>query len=432
MQTVQTYPAWQQVAAAAPSRSGIIAFLRALTLAVWLFSLVVNYWWRSEWDWYEDFYEQEVNIRSHYLIGLLTVMVAHLTLGIPAWFNAPFRALSTLSGKLFTLFCLLMLATSPMSASTRTSGMYAVATWLVFLLCHLYWSSDYFVVRRAVVLSGLMLFGWLFALLLHHGLPLGFGAGIGGINRNSTAALAMAGMICCMLSANRTIRWTSIGCCALFLLMVNSRGSMLALGVFLTICYALHKGTLKALWHAALAMFVAVSLLLMSSYLKQVIFEDVMRLNDPVRGLGTGFTGRAESARKGIEIFWQRPLFGHGFRAQLSGEEGLGAHSGYVTLLIETGAFGALLAVAVVVVEVIRRVNLARLLRRAPPAGGHGIDQEESLRLNTVACGMMAVMLMYWIYEPVYLNLGTVMSVAFFLMLAAPEIVPKRLSALTA
>ena len=75
-------------------RSGVIAFLRALTLSVWLVSLVINYWWRSQWNWAEDFYEQEVNIRSHYLVGLLVVLVAHLTLGIPAWFNAPFRALS--------------------------------------------------------------------------------------------------------------------------------------------------------------------------------------------------------------------------------------------------------------------------------------------------------------------------------------------------
>ena len=301
MQTIQAYPTWQGLAAAAPPRSGIIAQLRALTLAVWLLSMIVNFWWRSEWNWYESFYEQEVNIRSHYLIGFLTVLVAHLTLGISAWFNAPFRTLSSTSGKLFTLFCLLMLATSPFSASMRTSAMYSVGTWLVFMLCHLYWSSDYTVVRRAVVFSGFVLFAWLIALLLHHGMPLGWGAGIGGINRNTVAALPMAGMICCTLSANRTIRWGSVGSCALFLLMVNSRGSILALAVFLAVYYVLHKGSLKAVWHAALAMLLAVSVLLVSSYLQQVVFEDVMRLNDPARGLGSGLTGRVESWQQGLE-----------------------------------------------------------------------------------------------------------------------------------
>ncbi len=328
--------------------------------------MIVNFWWRSEWNWYESFYEQEVNIRSHYLIGFLTVLVAHLTLGISAWFNAPFRTLSSTSGKLFTLFCLLMLATSPFSASMRTGAMYSVGTWLVFMLCHLYWSSDYAVVRRAVVFSGFVLFGWLIALLLHHGMPLGWGAGIGGINRNTVAALAMAGMICCTLSANRTIRWGSVGSCALFLLMVNSRGSILALAVFLAVYYVLHKGSLKAVWHAVLAMLLAVSVLLVSSYLQQVVFEDVMRLNDPARGLGSGLTGRVESWQQGLERFWERPLFGHGFRAQISGEgEGLGAHGGYVTMLIEAGIFGTLLAVAAIIFEAIRRINRARQLRSA-------------------------------------------------------------------
>jgi O-antigen ligase len=425
MQTVQTYPAWQQVAAAAPPRSGVIAFLRALTLSVWLASLVINYWWRSQWNWAEDFYEQEVNIRSHYLVGLLVVLVAHLTLGIPAWFNAPFRALSTWPGRLFTLFCLLMLASSPFSASITTSGLYAAATWCVFLLCHLYWSSDYYVVRRAVVISGGVLFAWLFALLVHHGMPNGFGYGIGGINRNAIATLGMAGMIFCMLSANRTIRWGSIALCGLFALAVNSRGSILAWGIFLALYYMLHKGTWKAAAHAALALFAAVCILLASTVLKDIIFEDVMKLNDPARGLGTGMTGRVESWRQGLERFWERPLFGHGFRAQLAGE-GLSAHGGYVTLLIEAGILGTLLAVGAIILEAIRRIHRARLLRSAPAAVWNGIDVEESLRLNAIACCTMVTMLTYWIYEPVYLNLGTVMSVAFFLMLAAPEFAQNR------
>lgn len=431
MQTVQTYSAGQYAAAAAPPRSGIIALVRALTLAVWLISLTINYWWRTEWNWYEGFYEQEVNIRSHYLIGLLTVIVAHLTLGIPAWFNAPFRALSTLPGKLFTLFCLLMLASAPFSPSPSTSGMYAVGTLFVFLLCHLYWSSDYFVVRRAVVISGCVLLAWVFALWLHHGMPLGFGYGIGGINRNAIATLGIAGMLCCMLSANRTIRWGSVACAGIFAVMVNSRGSMLALGIFLAVYYTLQKGTWKAAAHAALAMFAAASILLASTYVKQFVFEDVMKLNDPARGLGTGLTGRVESWRNGLERFWERPLLGHGFRAQVSGEgEGLASHGGYVTLLIEAGIFGTLLAVAAIIFEAIRRINRARQLRSAPAAAGMRIDVEESLRLNAIVCCTMLTMLTYWVYEPVYLNLGTVMSVIFFLMLAAPEFVENRRGAI--
>ena len=426
MQSVQTYPMWQRVSAAAPPRGGIIAYLRALTLTVWLGSLVVNFWWRQQWDWFREFYEQDVNIKSHYMIGLGIALAGHLTLGPAVWFNAPFRTISTLPGKLFTLFCALMLLVSPFSASMNTSGVYAVATWLVFVLCYMYWSSDYAVVRRIAVFSGMFLFAWLFALLLHLGLPHGFGNGIGGINRNATSALGMAGMICCTLSANRTNRWGGIAGCALFAIMVNSRGTLLAFGVFLTVYYTLQNGTLRATWHAALAMFLIVIVLLTSTFMKQVVFEDVMRLSDPNRGLGSGLTGRVETWQRGISTFWKSPLIGHGFRANLSGKEGLSSHGGYVTLLIETGALGTLLAAATLFIEAIRRMNLARLFRGVARATLPGVDLEESLRLNTVACATMVTMLTYWVYEPLYLNLGTVMSVVFFLMFAAPDFVENR------
>jgi O-antigen ligase len=427
MQSVQTYPAWQHLSAAAPARAGTIAYLRALTLVVWFGSLVVNYWWRQEWDWHRQFSEQDVNIRSQYMIGFITVLAGHLTLGASAWFNAPFRALSTLPGKLFTVFCFLAFIVSPFSASMNTSGVYAAATWLTFLLCILYWSSDYYVVRRVVVFGGLFLFAWLLALLVRLGMPQGIGTAIGGINRNTTSAVAMAAMICCTLSASRTIRWGGIAGCAFFALLVNSRGTTLALGVYLAVYYTLHKGSLQAAWHAALGLFLVITVLLASTFAQQLLFEDVMRLKDPGRGLGGGLTGRVETWQRGLETFWKSPLIGHGFRANVSGEqEGLWAHGGYITLLIETGLIGTLLAVSFVVCEALRRMKRAGQLRNAAAAAIVGIDRQESLRLNAVACATMATMLTYWIYEPLYLNLGTVMSVCFFLMLAAPEFVDDR------
>jgi O-antigen ligase len=243
----------------------------------------------------------------------------------------------------------------------------------------------------------MLLFLWLFALLLHHGLPRGLGGGIGGINRNTTSALGLSGMICCALSAKRSVRLGGMAGCALFALMVTSRGTLVAMGVFLAVYYILHKGTTKAIWHALLAAFLMLAILLVSSYLQKLILEDVMRLHDKARGLGSGFTGRVESWLNGIEIFWRKPLTGHGFRA------GIGAHSGYITLLVETGLFGTLLAVAALVAEAI-----------------------ESFRINTVACATMFTMLTLWVYEPLYLNLGTAISLTFFLVFGAPELVAAR------
>jgi O-antigen ligase len=277
----------------------------------------------------------------------------------------------------------------------------------------------------------MLLIGWIFVLLFHHGLTRGFGGGIGGINRNVTSSVGLAGMICCALSTKRTIRLGAIGCCALFAVMVTSRGTIVALGSFLAVYYVLQKGTIRAVLHAVLGIVLVTSVLLASSFLKQFILEDVMRLHDKSRGLGSGFTGRSESWRQGIKIFWESPLVGHGFRAQLAGQYSAGqkqyfAHGGYVTLLIETGVIGTILAVAAVVAEAIRRMRRAFELRNSPANALPGVDLEESLRLNAVACATMAAMLTYWVYEPVYLNLGTVMSIVFFLMFGAPEFVVNR------
>jgi O-antigen ligase len=151
-----------------------------------------------------------------------------------------------------------------------------------------------------------------------------------------------------------------------------------------------------------------------------------MRLHDKSRGIGTGFTGRWASWQKGLETFWKSPLIGHGFRAHLESKEELGSHSGYIRLLIETGLIGTGLAVMTVVIEALRRLKLAKRLRDAYASTMPGIDLEQSFRLNAVACAAMLTVLTYWVYEPMYLNLGTVMSLIFFLMFAAPDFVPCR------
>ena len=70
----------------------------------------------------------------------------------------------------------------------------------------MYWVSDYNVVRRVLVFTGILLFIWLLVLLLHHGLRLGFGSTIGGINRNTTSTVGLGALSCCALSTKKAIR----------------------------------------------------------------------------------------------------------------------------------------------------------------------------------------------------------------------------------
>lgn len=404
-------------------RGSTIAYLRALTLTVWFGTLVYSYWWRKEADWMVQLYEEGVDIKGYYYVGFAIVMAGHLTLGLQKWISAPFSVLATVPCRLLTIFCGLMLLLSPFSPAFKTSAMYAVATWLVLLLCHMFWVSDYNVVRRVLVFTGLLLFAWLFILLFHHGLRWGFGSSIGSINRNTTSTVALGALSCCALSPKKAIRWGAIGMAAFFAVVVTSRGSMLALFVFVGVYYALHKGTIKAATHVGVAAFMAVAILLVSTLLQDVILEQILHVHDKDRGVGTGFTGRWDLWKHGLAVFWESPLFGHGFRAAAGGE-GVGkVHSGYIKLLVESGVIGTGLILSAVGIELLQRVTLSQQLRTLRPIDLPGIDIEESLQINTVACATLCTVLTLWLYEPLYINLGSVISVMFFMMIAAPRFV---------
>lgn len=300
--------------------------------------------------------------------------------------------------------------------------MYAVATWSVYALLVLYWESDYRVVQRMTVLAGMVVLGWLVLLRIKHGMPLGFGAAIGGINRNATATAALGGVVCCLLSPRRSIRWAAIAIGAYLCVVVTSRGGIVALSTFLATYYLIYKGTLRAAVHALLGLILFGVLLVASPWLQNFVFEDVMRLHDPARGLGSGFTGRVDAWEQAIDAFWDKPIFGFGFRATTHGfGEDYGAvHSGYLKILVETGFVGAFLILSAVIVEAIRRLRLALRFRQLPPHAAPGIDVVETTRINAIVCATLVLIMTIWTYEQLYFNLGAVVSVAFFLMMAAP------------
>ncbi len=79
----------------------------------------------------------------------------------------------------------------------------------------------------------------------------------------------------------------------------------------------------------------------LSSAAQDFVAEDVLLLNDPYRGLGTGASGRDINVRFGLELFAAHPLTGVGFGRSggIAGEAiGLPIHNGYVMLLAELGA----------------------------------------------------------------------------------------------
>lgn len=418
MQSLATYPLSQPVAVTAP-RSGWLAYIRAGTLAFWLFTLLYPFIKIRDWSSYAETAQEGLDFRRYYFVGFAACFLAHLTLGLSAWFGAPFKLTSTWSGRLFTAFCAIAVVVSPLSLVPQQSAVYAVATWGIFVLLYLYWQDNFRVTQRMTVAAGLAVFGWLVFLIFKLGLTYGYA--IGGINRNITGTAAVGGMICCLLSPKKSIRWAAIGGAIFMALSVSSRGSLVALAAFLVTYYAVYKGTPRAAAHALIGLSVFVCLALVWPQLVVYPIERVLLLNDKIRGIGGGFTGRMTGWARGFEAFWKKPVFGYGFRAgSLSGGGHGGVHSGYLRIFVETGFVGGILMVGSVVIETVRRFRIVQQFRDLPPSAAPGINIPETTRLNAVVFATLCTTLVLWIYEQLYINLGSVYSLVFWLMFVAP------------
>lgn len=420
MYNTTTYPMSYSFAAA-PPRGGLLTYLRAASLAFWMFTLVVRFWKISNYEANIELAMSGDNAKFYFYVGFTVAFLAHLTLGPSKLFALPFYVTSTWSGRLITLFCVLELLVAPLSLTLKASMIYSVATWTVYAVMCLYWQSDYRIVQRMTVFAGMVVLAWMFILLLKHGLPKGvFGGGIGGINRNASATAALGAMICCMVSPNKMVRRAAVAAGLFMAVIVTSRGTMVAMAAFFAFYYVVQKGTTKAAVYAVAAFAMLGIIMLVSPYIQYIVLERILHMHDKARGIGSGFTGRVTMWQYALEKFWERPVLGAGFRSTTYSSEFGGVHSGYLKILVETGAVGATIIVGAVVTEFVRRLRLGIMFRQLSPAAAPGIDIAETVRINSVACGTIAMTLVIWVYEQLYINLGSMASVVFFLMMAAP------------
>ena len=284
--------------------------LRGLALSVWLFTMLYRLWWVSDYFALQELFESGIDIKGHFYYGFAVMVAAHLTLGPQTWIAAPFNILSDWTGRLITIFFALMLCLAPLSIYPRNSAKYAVATWFVVMLMHLFWTSNYRVLQRVLVISGMVVFGWLLILRLKHGLVGGFAGQIGGINRNVTSTAALAAMMFMLFSPKPALRWVAFVAAAFFIVSVTSRGSILAMGVFVGVYYAIHKGTAKAAGHALLAFIFFAAAIVTVPMLRDLIFEDVFRLSAHDRGIKGGFSGRFDMWKEVAEALLEEPRLG--------------------------------------------------------------------------------------------------------------------------
>jgi O-antigen ligase len=157
--------------------------------------------------------------------------------------------------------------------------------------------------------------------------------------------------------------------------------------------------------------------------IQDVVLNDILHLHDEVRGTESGFTGRV-NLNKASAGFWKKPIFGYGFRvSSQAGVEFQAIHSGYLKVLVETGFVGAFLIVGAVIIEAGRRFFVVQRIRDLPPTALPNINLPDTIRLNAMAFATMCMTLTLWLYEPLYVNLGSVTSLLFWLMIVSPTYV---------
>ena len=343
MHTAQpTLSTWQRAPVAALPNSGPLAYVRGLSFSVWMFSLSFGFWFIADWGTQQELLAEGFDVKRYFYIGFGTVLLAHLTLGIPAWIAAPFQMISTSAGALVTAFCFLMLLLSPLSVVGVTSLIYAGATLVAAIMLWLFWTGNYRVLQRSLMVACWVQFGWWLVLLAKHRQPLGFGNNIGDINRNITGTAALAALICGLFAPNRYIRWAACAFAVFFCVIVTSRGSMVAMAIFGIAYITLYRGVFRAAAIGGIVAFLVLLFVLIVPSLREKVGEKVFHIHDRGRGIGSGFTGRTEMWQQGLEWFWKKPVLGYGFRSTSHGRAvGFGGvHSAYIKIFLEAGFIG--------------------------------------------------------------------------------------------
>jgi O-antigen ligase len=320
------------------------------------------------------------------------------------------------------------LVLSPISVVGVTSLVYAGATWVAAVMLWLFWTGNYRVIQRSLMVACGVQFAWWTILLAKHGLPSGFGNNIGDINRNITGTAALAAMICGLFAPNRYLRWAACAAAVFFCVIVTSRGSMVAMAVFGVAYITLYRGVFRAAAVGGIVAFLILLFILAVPTVREKVSEKVFHIHDKGRGIGSGFTGRTEMWKQGIEYFWKKPVLGYGFRATSHGR-GVGyggVHSAYIKIFLEAGIVGGSLIIGAVLIEAYRRMRLALRLRLLRPQDLPDINIAESMRLNVITCATMCLILTMWVYDQYYINLGSPISVMFFLMLMSPTYVTRE------
>ncbi len=134
-----------------------------------------------------------------------------------------------------------------------------------------------------------------------------------------------------------------------FLTLYNAqaRGSMVAIMPTLFIFvyhWYVHEKNVDISWKLIMAYALIVVFFSIGAFYSDVVVNDILRLNDPYRGLQSGATGRDEAWAEALNLWFNSPLLGVGFRKHedLMIFTDLSSHNAYIAMLADTGFVGFL------------------------------------------------------------------------------------------
>ena len=172
----------------------------------------------------------------------------------------------------------------------------------------------------------------------------------GPLNPNGVAFLIAGAVPFVMTTISSKLVQTIAAVMAGFsLYATGSRASLVALVVSGIIVAFVRCNSARKYFRVASTLAGIFTIIILIPQARDFVADNILKLEDPYRGIGTGFTGRTYAWSYALQLWWDRPIFGYGVRMSddLYKESFLevmsisSPHNGYLSMLVDMGLVGS-------------------------------------------------------------------------------------------
>lgn len=225
----------------------------------------------------------------------------------------------------------------------------------------------------------------------------------------------MATMVACCALACRS--WwpkvPALGLAVVILLLTSSRGSIIAVGAAAVVVWAIWLVRATAVRRTWMIVGTAAVVIPTALIAGASLIDQVFKLSDRSRGLGSGATGRAEAWMQTASLILEHPFFGVGHRQhQRMITAASSAHNAYLTVAAELGLVGLtaylLLVGGATVIAIRRAAALGSPMYVACAAymvsfTVSGLVERHALNTGN-AYSMVMLLICAWMFRPLSLD----------------------------